>query len=169
MGFAASTASLNCAAARGSLRASSIRARIRSFSAGYWRRSPARASARLSTSACSCHSHSNARSSTQTESSIRRSAMATQIFVPIDLGSPIRRIDSSSLSPPARWRPRFPICKGFELTPELRQARIDDDLGIGVQRDSRSGKVISFGHAGSEMGYSANVQYSSCTGAVWRS
>ena len=27
--------------------------------------------------------------------------------------------------------------------------------------------MISFGHAGSEPGYSANVQYYPCTGAVW--
>jgi D-alanyl-D-alanine carboxypeptidase len=27
--------------------------------------------------------------------------------------------------------------------------------------------VISFGHSGSEAGYSANVQYYPCTGAVW--
>ena len=57
--------------------------------------------------------------------------------------------------------------EGFGLTPALRQARIDDELGIAVQRDLPSGRVISFGHAGSEPGYSANVQYYPCTGAVW--
>jgi D-alanyl-D-alanine carboxypeptidase len=57
--------------------------------------------------------------------------------------------------------------EGFGLTPALRQARIDDELGIGVQRDPGSGDLISFGHAGSEPGYSANVQYYPCTGAVW--
>ncbi len=57
--------------------------------------------------------------------------------------------------------------EGFGLTPALRQARLDDELGIAVQRDAGSGRVISFGHAGSEPGYSANVQYYPCTGAVW--
>jgi D-alanyl-D-alanine carboxypeptidase len=57
--------------------------------------------------------------------------------------------------------------EGFGLTPALRQAQLDDELGIGVQRDAETGRVISFGHAGSEPGYSANVQYYPCTGAVW--
>jgi D-alanyl-D-alanine carboxypeptidase len=57
--------------------------------------------------------------------------------------------------------------EGFGLTPALRQAQLDDELGIGVQRDAKTGRVISFGHAGSEPGYSANVQYYPCTGAVW--
>jgi D-alanyl-D-alanine carboxypeptidase len=57
--------------------------------------------------------------------------------------------------------------EGFGLTPALRQARIDDELGVAVQRDAESGRVISFGHAGSEPGYSANIQYYPCTGAVW--
>ena len=57
--------------------------------------------------------------------------------------------------------------EGFGLTPALRQARLDDELGLGVQRDAGNGRVISFGHAGSEPGYSANVQYYPCTGAVW--
>jgi len=58
---------------------------------------------------------------------------------------------------------------GFGLTPALRQARIDDvyGLGIGIQRDPHTNKLISFGHAGSEPGYSANVQYYVCSGAVW--
>ncbi len=57
--------------------------------------------------------------------------------------------------------------EGFGLTPALRQAQLDDQLGIAVQRDAKTGRVISFGHAGSEPGYSANVQYYPCTGAVW--
>jgi D-alanyl-D-alanine carboxypeptidase len=57
--------------------------------------------------------------------------------------------------------------EGFGLTPALRQAQLDDGLGIGIQRDAKTGRVISFGHAGSEPGYSANVQYYPCTGAVW--
>jgi D-alanyl-D-alanine carboxypeptidase len=57
--------------------------------------------------------------------------------------------------------------EGVGLTPALRQARLDDGLGIGVQREPGSGRVISIGHAGSEPGYSANVQYYPCTGAVW--
>jgi D-alanyl-D-alanine carboxypeptidase len=57
--------------------------------------------------------------------------------------------------------------EGFGLTPELNQRRLDEELGMGVQRDERSGRVISFGHAGSEPGYGANVQYYPCTGAVW--
>jgi D-alanyl-D-alanine carboxypeptidase len=57
--------------------------------------------------------------------------------------------------------------EGFGLTPELNQRRLDEELGVGVQRDERSGRVISFGHAGSEPGYGANVQYYPCTGAVW--
>jgi D-alanyl-D-alanine carboxypeptidase len=57
--------------------------------------------------------------------------------------------------------------EGFGLTPVLRQARIDDELGLAVQRDPKSGRVISFGHGGSEPGYSANIQYYPCTGAVW--
>jgi D-alanyl-D-alanine carboxypeptidase len=57
--------------------------------------------------------------------------------------------------------------EGFGLTPALRQAQLDDELGIAVQRDAKTGRVISFGHAGSEPGYSANVQYYPCTGAVW--
>ena len=35
-----------------------------------------------------------------------------------------------------------------------------------MQRDDLSGRVISFGHAGREPGYGANVQYYPCTGAV---
>jgi D-alanyl-D-alanine carboxypeptidase len=56
---------------------------------------------------------------------------------------------------------------GFGLKPALQQARIDDELGIAIQRDADKGRLISFGHAGSEPGYSANVQYYPCTGAVW--
>jgi D-alanyl-D-alanine carboxypeptidase len=59
------------------------------------------------------------------------------------------------------------IGEGFGLTPALRQAQLDDGLGIAVQRDAKTDRVISFGHAGSEPGYSANVQYYPCTGAVW--
>jgi D-alanyl-D-alanine carboxypeptidase len=57
--------------------------------------------------------------------------------------------------------------EGFGLSSAIRQARLDDGLGIGVQREANTGRVISFGHAGSEPGYSANVQYYPCTGAVW--
>lgn len=57
--------------------------------------------------------------------------------------------------------------EGYGLSPASREARLTDELGIGVQRDSESGRVISFGHAGSEAGYSANVQYYPCTGTVW--
>ena len=57
--------------------------------------------------------------------------------------------------------------EGFGLTAALHQARIEDELGLAVQREPASGAVVSFGHAGSEPGYSANVQYYPCTGAVW--
>jgi D-alanyl-D-alanine carboxypeptidase len=57
--------------------------------------------------------------------------------------------------------------EGYGLTPALRKARIDDELGIAVQRDPKTKKLISFGHAGSEPGYSANVQYYPCTKTVW--
>ena len=57
--------------------------------------------------------------------------------------------------------------QGFGLTPALRQARIDDDLGVAIQRDPRTHRLMSLGHAGSEMGYSANVQYYVCSGAAW--
>jgi D-alanyl-D-alanine carboxypeptidase len=57
--------------------------------------------------------------------------------------------------------------EGFGLTAAHRRERIDDELGLAVQRDPPSSRVISFGHAGSEPGYSANVQYYPCTGAVW--
>jgi len=57
--------------------------------------------------------------------------------------------------------------EGFGLTAALRRTRIDDELGIAVQRDLPSHRVISLGHAGSEPGYSANVQYYPCTGTVW--
>jgi D-alanyl-D-alanine carboxypeptidase len=69
----------------------------------------------------------------------------------------------STLSDLLRWS--VALGEGFGLTPTLRQARIDDELGVGVQRSG--GRVISFGHAGSEAGYSANVQYYPSTGAVW--
>jgi len=59
--------------------------------------------------------------------------------------------------------------EGFGLTPELRRARIDEELGIAIQRERPGGRVISFGHSGSEAGYSANVQHYPCTGAVWAS
>jgi D-alanyl-D-alanine carboxypeptidase len=55
---------------------------------------------------------------------------------------------------------------GFGLTPELQRARIDEQLGVFVRREETSGRVISFGHAGSEPGYGANVDYYPCTGAV---
>jgi D-alanyl-D-alanine carboxypeptidase len=64
-----------------------------------------------------------------------------------------------------RWG--IALGEGFGLTPALRQTRIDEELGIGVQRERPGGRVISFGHAGSEAGYSANVQFYPCTGAVW--
>jgi D-alanyl-D-alanine carboxypeptidase len=70
---------------------------------------------------------------------------------------------ASTLSDLHRWG--VALGEGFGLTPTLRQARIDDELGVGVQR--AGGRVISFGHAGSEAGYSANVQYYPSTGAVW--
>jgi D-alanyl-D-alanine carboxypeptidase len=64
--------------------------------------------------------------------------------------------------------------EGFGLTKKLRQARIDDiapggntGLGIAIQFDPQTNHVISLGHAGSEPGYSANVQYYVCSGAVW--
>jgi D-alanyl-D-alanine carboxypeptidase len=57
--------------------------------------------------------------------------------------------------------------EGYGLSPAMRTARIDDELGVAVQRDPASGRLISFGHAGSEPGYSANIQYYPCTGAVW--
>jgi D-alanyl-D-alanine carboxypeptidase len=70
---------------------------------------------------------------------------------------------ASTLSDLHRWG--VALGEGFGLTPTLRQARVDDELGVGVQR--AGGRVISFGHAGSEPGYSANVQYYPSTGAVW--
>jgi len=57
--------------------------------------------------------------------------------------------------------------EGFGLTPELDRRRVDEELGLGVLRDPQSGRVITFGHAGAEPGYGANVQYYPCTGAVW--
>jgi D-alanyl-D-alanine carboxypeptidase len=66
--------------------------------------------------------------------------------------------------------------EGFGLTPALRQARLDDGapggnvnmgLGVVIQRDPQTNNVISLGHAGSEPGYSANVQYYMSSGAVW--
>jgi D-alanyl-D-alanine carboxypeptidase len=57
--------------------------------------------------------------------------------------------------------------EGFGLTPALRKQRLDEELGVAVLREEASGRVISFGHAGSEPGYGANVQYYPCTGAVW--
>ena len=55
---------------------------------------------------------------------------------------------------------------GFGLTPELQRARVDEQLGIFVRRDEANGQTISFGRAGSEPGYGANVDYYLCTGAV---
>ena len=72
---------------------------------------------------------------------------------------------ASTLSDLHRWG--IALGQGFGLTPALRQTRIDDEFGIGVQRERPRGRVISFGHAGSEAGYSANVQFYPCTGAVW--
>lgn len=72
---------------------------------------------------------------------------------------------ASTLSDLHRWG--IALGEGFGLTPALRQTRIRDELGIGVQRERPGGRVISFGHAGSEAGYSANVQFYPCTGAVW--
>lgn len=56
--------------------------------------------------------------------------------------------------------------EGFGLTPELQRARIDEGLGVFVRRDEASGRVISFGHAGSEPGFGADLDYYPCTGAV---
>ena len=72
---------------------------------------------------------------------------------------------ASTLSDLHQWG--IALGEGFGLTPALRQARIDDELGIAIQREHPGGRVISLGHAGSEAGYSANVQYYPCTGAVW--
>jgi D-alanyl-D-alanine carboxypeptidase len=72
---------------------------------------------------------------------------------------------ASTLSDLHRWG--IALGEGFGLTPALRQTRIDDELGIAIQRERPGGRVISFGHAGSEAGYSANVQFYPCTGAVW--
>jgi D-alanyl-D-alanine carboxypeptidase len=72
---------------------------------------------------------------------------------------------ASTLSDLHRWG--IALGEGFGLTPALRKTRIDDELGIGVQRERPGGRIISFGHAGSEAGYSANVQFYPCTGAVW--
>lgn len=56
--------------------------------------------------------------------------------------------------------------EGFGLTPELQRARVDEQLGIFVRRDEATGQTISFGHAGSEPGCGANVDYYPRTGAV---
>ena len=72
---------------------------------------------------------------------------------------------ASTLSDLHRWG--VALGEGFGLTPALRQARIDGEFGVVAQRERPGGRVISFGHAGSEAGYSANVQYYPCTGAVW--
>ena len=72
---------------------------------------------------------------------------------------------ASTLSDLHQWG--IALGQGFGLTPALRQARIDDELGIAIQREHPGGRVLSLGHAGSEAGYSANVQYYPCTGAVW--
>jgi len=72
---------------------------------------------------------------------------------------------ASTLSDLHRWG--IALGEGFGLTPELRRARIDEELGIAIQRERPGGRVISFGHSGFEAGYSANVQYYPCTGAVW--
>ena len=72
---------------------------------------------------------------------------------------------ASTLSDLHQWG--VALGEGFGLTPALRRARIDDELGIAIQRERPGGRVISFGHSGSEAGYSANVQYYPCTGAVW--
>lgn len=55
---------------------------------------------------------------------------------------------------------------GTALAPALHRAQVEGELGIAVQRDAAGG-LVSFGHAGSEPGYSANVQFYPCTGAVW--
>jgi hypothetical protein len=47
------------------------------------------------------------------------------------------------------------------------KAPMTAELQAPIQREHPSGRVISLGHAGSEAGYSANVQYYPCTGAVW--
>ncbi len=72
---------------------------------------------------------------------------------------------ASTLSDLHQWG--IALGEGFGLTPALRKARIEEELGIAIQRERPGGRVISLGHAGSEAGYSANVQYYPCTGAVW--
>jgi D-alanyl-D-alanine carboxypeptidase len=56
--------------------------------------------------------------------------------------------------------------EGTLLIPALHRAQVEGELGVAVQRDE-AGRLVSFGHAGSEPGYSANVQFYPCTGAVW--
>ena len=65
--------------------------------------------------------------------------------------------------------------EGYGLSDALKQARLDDTaptddtsgLGLDVQRDPSTRKVISIGHAGSEPGYGANLVYYPCTGTVF--
>jgi D-alanyl-D-alanine carboxypeptidase len=64
--------------------------------------------------------------------------------------------------------------EGYGLTDALKRARIDDSapgdptsgLGLVAQRDPAS-DVISIGHAGSEPGYGASLEYYPCSGTVF--
>ena len=68
--------------------------------------------------------------------------------------------------------------EGYGLTPELRQARIDDrapgtsaqgfgyGLGVAVHIDPDSGCLLDLNHSGAEPGYGAHVQYFEGSGAV---
>ncbi|HEY6530815.1 MAG TPA: serine hydrolase domain-containing protein [Acidimicrobiales bacterium] len=65
--------------------------------------------------------------------------------------------------------------EGYGLDDELRGARIEQTapgdpssgLGLVVERDPATGGVVSLGHAGSVMGYGANLVYYPCTGTVF--
>lgn len=65
--------------------------------------------------------------------------------------------------------------EGFGLSDALKEARLnetaptDDTSGLGlvVQRDPTTGRVVSIGHAGAEPGYGATLVYYPCTGAVF--
>lgn len=69
--------------------------------------------------------------------------------------------------------------EGYGLTPELREARIDDrvastdatefgyGLGVGVHVDPVSGCLLDLSHSGAEPGYGSHVQYFATSGAVF--
>ena len=65
--------------------------------------------------------------------------------------------------------------EGYGLDDALRTARIEDSapgdaasgLGLVVDRDPSTGAVRTIGHAGSVMGYGANLLYYPCTGTVF--